>query len=108
MTTEPRHNLILLLNEPCFRLRIVNVVTASSVARDNVFAAVQIRNETDCYLTAFGPAFDEIITFVIQVVEQRPGNCLKDSGFACAIGAADRDDSGLKRPFPFGVILNVL
>src|SRR5215813_11903237 len=108
MAAEPGHDLVLLLQEPGPDLRVVNVITAPGVARDDVFAPIQIRNESDCDLATFGPAFDEIVASVIKVVEQRPGDGLKNSGFARAVGAADRNDSGLERPLTFGVILDVL
>src|SRR5215813_13741526 len=108
MAAEPGHDLVLLLQEPGPDLRVVNVITAPGVARDDVFAPVQIRNESDCDLAALCPAFDEIVAFVIEVVEQRPGDSLKNRGLARAVGAADGDDSRLERPLPFSVILDVL
>src|SRR5215470_1334760 len=108
MAAEPWHDLVLQLNEPRPGFRVVNLITASGIARDDVFAPVQIGNESDRDLAAFGPAFDEIIALVIEVIEQSPGDGLKNSRFTRAVGAADRNDSGLERPFPFGVILDVL
>src|SRR5262245_39259436 len=108
MAAKPRRDLILLLHQSGLGLGVVNVVTASGVARDDVFAPVQVGNEGDRDLAAFGPAFDEIVAFVIEVIEQRPGDGFKNRGLARAVGAADGDDSRLERPFPFGVVLDVL
>src|SRR5215468_2653277 len=108
MAAEPRHDLILLLYETSLGLRVVNVITAPGVARDDVLAPVQVGNESDRDLAAFGPAFDEIVPFVIEMVEQRPGYRLKNCGLARAVGAADGDYSRFERPFPLGVILDVL
>ena len=108
MATEPRHYLVLLLYEPRLALGVVNIIAPSGIACDDVFAPIQIGNESDRNLSPPGSAFDEIITFVIEVVEQGPGDSFKNSGFTRAIGAANRYYSWLERQFPFGVILDVL
>src|SRR5262245_2798615 len=86
MAAEPGHDLVLLLHQPGPDFGVVNLITASGIARDYVFAPIQIGNESDRNLAAFGPAFDEIITFVIEVVEQSPGDGFKNSRFARAVG----------------------
>src|SRR5262245_57113918 len=108
MAAEPRHDLILLLNQTSAGLRVVNLITASGVARDDVFAPVQIGNESDRDPAAFGSSLDEIVAFVIEVVEQRPGYSLKYCRLARSVGAANCDNSRLERPFPLGVILDVI
>ena len=98
VAAEPGHDLILLLYKSCFRIRVVDMITAARVTGNDIFARVQVGYECDCDLTPFGSAFDEIVPFVFEMVKESPGDPLKNSSFPRAVGTTDCYESGLKRP----------
>jgi hypothetical protein len=58
-------------------------------------------------LALLRPAFNEIVAFVIKVIEERPGDGFEDGRLARAVRATDGDDAGLKAEVGLGVVLDV-
>ena len=107
MLFQPANDIFFLLDQSVFGINIKNRIAAASVAFDRILAVIQIRADCNGDSAAFGSALDEIITIIIKMIEQRPGDGFDDGGFTRAVGTTNRRYASIKFLRILGVIFDV-
>ena len=107
MLPQKPRNFFFFIGNPHFQLRIVNVITCSRVAVNEIFAPVQTAFKSHLDNAFFRAAFDKIVFFVIEQIKQSPRDGFDQSRFSRAVFARNRRRSALKFLFEFSVRFNV-